>query len=131
MPPGHSKRLPANLLEHELSQEKASALGRLGRALESSLAAIATFDAAQPHDVAPCTESRRQRAALVREASVVLWHFVIQREACGFRDLRYVLQHYRVPPEVAALMGALPPARVGPASSAADARARRSPVPKA
>ena len=52
--------------------------------------------------------SRQQRAALVREASIALWHFVVQREACGLRDLRYVLRDYRVPREVAAQMGALP-----------------------
>jgi len=49
------------------------------------------------------------RASLVAEASVALWHFVVQREACGLRDIRYVLRDYRVPPEVAARMGALPP----------------------
>jgi hypothetical protein len=49
----------------------------------------------------------------VAEASVALWHFIVQREACGLRDMRYVLRDYRVPPEVAARMGALagPPAR--------------------
>ena len=75
----HRKTLlsPVDLLEDEFAQEKASALGRLGR-------------------------------ALVAEASVALWHFVVQREACGLRDMRYVLRDYRVPPEVAARMGALP-----------------------
>jgi hypothetical protein len=106
MSPGHSKRLPADLLEHEFIQEKASALGRLGRALESSLAALAAFDARHPRSA--CAQSRQQRTALVREASIALWYFVIQREACGLRDLRYVLRDYRVPPEVAAQMGALP-----------------------
>ena len=46
--------------------------------------------------------------ALVTEASVALWQFVVQREACGLRDMRYVLRDYRVPPEVAARMGVLP-----------------------
>ena len=45
------------------------------------------------------------------EASDALWHFVVQREACGLRDLRYVLRDYRVPSEVAARMGALPDER--------------------
>jgi hypothetical protein len=45
---------------------------------------------------------------LVAEASRALWLFVVQREACGLRDLRYVLRDYRVPHEVAARMGALP-----------------------
>jgi hypothetical protein len=107
MSPGQSKRLPADLLEHEFIQEKASALGRLGRALESSLAALAAFDEGRPREAA-CAQSRQQRTALVREASIALWHFVVQREACGLRDLRYVLRDYRVPREVAAQMGALP-----------------------
>ena len=45
---------------------------------------------------------------LVAEASRALWLFVVQREACGLRDLRYVLRDYRVPHEVAARMGAQP-----------------------
>jgi len=49
-----------------------------------------------------------RRASLVAEASRALWLFVVQREACGLRDLRYVLRDYRVPHEVAARMGALP-----------------------
>jgi hypothetical protein len=53
-------------------------------------------------------ECRQLRASLVAEASRALWHFVVQREACGLRDLRYVLRDYRVPREVAARMGALP-----------------------
>ncbi len=101
-------RSPADLLEHEFAQEKASALGRLGRALEARLHAIATFDAQHPRAAARTAEIRQLRAALVMEASVALWHFVVQREACGLRDMRHVLRDYRVPPEVAARMGAAP-----------------------
>jgi hypothetical protein len=96
---------PADLLEHELAQEKASALGRLGRALEAALAALAEFDA-EPADGA--SDRRTLRASLVAEASLALWYFVVQREACGLRDLRAVLRDYRVPAEVAARMGVLP-----------------------
>jgi hypothetical protein len=98
---------PIDLLEHEFAQEKASALGRLGRALEVALAALAAFDAGERR-AAPAAERGEQRAVLVAEASVALWHFVVQREACGLRDLRYVLRDYRVPAEVAARMGVLP-----------------------
>jgi hypothetical protein len=93
-----------DLLEDEFAQEKASALGRLGRALEAALAALAAFDADERH-AAPAAERGEQRAALVAEASVALWHFAVQREACGLRDLRAVLRDYRVPAEVAARMG--------------------------
>jgi hypothetical protein len=97
---------PADLLEHELAQEKATALGRLGRALEAALAALAEFDATTP-DVTPA-DRRKLRAPLVAQASLALWYFVVQREVCGLRDLRAVLRDYRVPPEVAARMGVQP-----------------------
>ena len=45
------------------------------------------------------------RAALVQRASVALWHFVVQREACGLRGMRDVLRAYRVPAEVAVQNG--------------------------
>ena len=97
---------PAELLADEFLQEKASALGRLGRAFEASLAALAAFDAGR-RLASSTAESRQMRASLVAEASLALWHFVVQREACGLRDLRYVLRDYRVPPEVSARMGAV------------------------
>jgi hypothetical protein len=106
--PARPVKSPAELLEHEFAQEKASALGRLGRALEASLAALAAFDA--DHPAAAAADLRSARAVLVAQASVALWHFVVQREACGLRDLRCVLRDYRVPAEVAARMGALAPA---------------------
>jgi hypothetical protein len=105
MPPRRINQSPADLLEHEFAQEMASALGRLGRALEAALAALAEFDRG---DTDPSSERRQQRSVLVAQASVALWHFVVQREACGLRDMRHVLRDYRVPPEVAARMGVLP-----------------------
>jgi hypothetical protein len=99
-------RTPTDLLEHEFAQERASALGRLGRALEAALAALARFDAECPSERSG--EWRRLRASLAAEASVALWQFVVQREACGLRDMRQVLRDYQVPPEVAARMGVLP-----------------------
>ena len=106
------KQSPADLLAHEFAQEKASALGRLGRALEAALATLAAFDG-DASTCAPAPDHRQRRNALVAQASVALWHFVVQREACDMRDIRHVLRDYRVPPEVAARMGMLPtePAR--------------------
>jgi len=98
---------PAELLEHEFAQERASALGRLGRALEAALAAIAEFDAGRQPETGSM-DHRQARAGLVAQASLALWHFAVQREACGLRDIRQVLRDYRVPPEVAARMGAWP-----------------------
>ena len=102
-----SRQSPAEVLADEFRQERAAALGRLGRALEGSLAALARFDADHSQAVS-AAECRQVRASLVAEASRALWHFVVQREACGLRDLRYVLRDYRVPREVAARMGAVP-----------------------
>jgi len=107
MPPRRIKQLPADVLADEFGREKASALGRLGRAVEAALAALAEFDAGHSHQPR-AAEERQLRASLVAEASAALWHFVVQREACGLRDIRYVLRDYRVPPEVAARMGASP-----------------------
>ena len=90
---------PVAALELEFAQERASALGRLGRALEQALFALSRVDAA-----------RADRKRLVEEASLALWHFVVQREACGLRDLSAVLRNYRVPREVAARMGVIPAA---------------------
>src|SRR6266478_3634846 len=106
MPQRRTKHSPADALADEFAREKASALGRLGRALEATLAALAEFDAGHSRATS-AAEDRQLRASLVAEASVALWHFVVQREACGLRDMRYVLRDYRVPQEVYARMGAI------------------------
>jgi hypothetical protein len=102
------RKSPAGALDYEIAQETASALGRHGRALEAALKALADFDAADPK---PETPDRTARAALVAEASQALWHFIVQREACGLRDFGMVVRMYRVPAEVQHRMGAFPPRR--------------------
>ena len=96
---------PAGALDYEIAQEKASTLGRLGRALEAALAALKEFDA---RAIEPTAEIRRERNALVAEAGYALWLFVVQREALGLRDSRQVMRDYAVPPEVQGRMGLLP-----------------------
>ena len=96
---------PAAALDYEIAQEKASTLGRLGRALESALAALREFDA-EPRELSP--DARRGRRALVDSAGHALWLFVVQREALGLRDSRQVMRDYAVPPEVQGRMGMLP-----------------------
>ena len=102
---------PDNALDYEIAREQAAALGRLGRALETALSALADFEAGQgePADGNPVPAAARaaQRARLVREASHALWCFIVQREARGLRDPRPVLRDYRVPAEVHNRMGAL------------------------
>ena len=89
-------------LDYEIAQEKASALGRLGRGLEAALAALRDFDA-QPSE--PTAERRNARRALVAEAGHALWLFVVQREALGLRDTRQLMRDYRVPARSAAPHG--------------------------
>jgi hypothetical protein len=111
MPERSINSRPADLLEHEFAQERASALGRQGRALEAALAALFDLGDGGPAVQFPA-EQRERREALVEGASIVLWHFIVQREACGLRDMRNVLRDYRVPTEVAARMGAAPASAV-------------------
>jgi hypothetical protein len=92
-------------LDYEIAHEKASTLGRLGRRLESALAALKAFDAQATEATA---ETRGARKALVAEAGHALWLFVVQREALGLRDSRQVMRDYGVPPDVQGRMGMLP-----------------------
>jgi hypothetical protein len=102
-PQGHSTKMPAVALGYEIAQEQASALlGRLGRALETALAALAEHDTA-----GAATDMHRKQ--LVQQTSEALWCFIVQREACGLRDPRPVIRDYRVPAEVYARMGARGP----------------------
>ena len=90
-------------LDYEVAQEQAAALGRAGRALETTLAALCEHD----RDGQAADATRRE---LVAEASEALWRLVIQRECCGLRDSRAVMRDYRVPQEVQNGMGI---ARIG------------------
>jgi hypothetical protein len=97
-------RTPAAALDYEIAQEMAAALGRHGRRLERSLLVLAQFDETVTVD----GQSRdRERRILVADAGDALWHFMVQREACGLRDSRQVMRDYRVPPEVQYRMGIL------------------------
>jgi hypothetical protein len=87
-------------LEYEIAQERASALGRLGRRLETALAALAACPRTAHSD-------RKIRDHLVEQAGYALWLFVVQREACGLNKSAHVLQDYGVPNEVYARMGPL------------------------
>jgi hypothetical protein len=101
-PPSSSSRSTGvAALDYEIAQEKVSALGRAGRALEAALAALAGCD--QEHDREH--DNGAARARLVQEASYALWCYMVQREAIGLRDPRPVLRDYRVPAEVQNRMG--------------------------
>ncbi len=99
-------RVPVDVLAYELAEEKASALGRMGRALEQALANLRAFDAAHPRADTPVS-TQQARRTLVREAGHALWMFVVQREACGLRNNRMLMRDYNVPGEVQHSMGPL------------------------
>jgi hypothetical protein len=106
---------PTLALDYEIAQEIASALGRLGHALELTLQALAAFDGAHDRDGLTPNE-REQRRTLVANAGVALWQFVVQREACGLRDTRQIMRDYGVPTEVQYRMGASVPRSKSPGS---------------
>ena len=90
---------PVDVLNYEIVQEQAAALGRMGRALETALARLREFDDAHPRAGAPAS-TQQARRTLVMEAGHALWMLVVQREACGLRDSRIVMRHHNVPAEV-------------------------------
>jgi Family of unknown function (DUF6665) len=94
---------PNAALEYEIVREQASSLGRLGRRLEAALAALHAFDASHAR-----ARHSREREALLAEAGNLLWHFIVQREACGLRDSARVMQDYGVPNDVRVRMGVFP-----------------------
>ena len=97
-------------LTHEMAEERASALARLGRRLEAALAALAACPKTPDGD-------RKIRDGLVEQAGYALWLFVVQREACGLRKIDHVIQVYGVPNEVVARMGPLATPSVRPAKT--------------
>lgn len=109
LPPWLRTENPAAALDYEIAREKASALGRLGRRLETALAALAAFDAESKDEgfASPATRNE-QRKELVAAAGEVLWSFIVQREACGLRDSARAMRDYGVPAEVRLRMGILP-----------------------
>jgi hypothetical protein len=104
-------------LEYEIAEERASALGRLGRRLEAALTALAACPRTANTD-------RKIRNRLVEQAGYALWLLVVQREACGLNNTAHVLQVYRVPNEVVARMGPLATPGVDPAKTIAVEAAR-------
>jgi hypothetical protein len=98
------RRASVDVLDYEIAQDSAAALGRMGRALEEALATLREFDADNPRSGAPAS-AQKERRTLVTEAGHALWMFVVQREACGLRDSRTVMRDYNVPGEVQRCMG--------------------------
>lgn len=92
-----------DVLEYEVMQEKASTLGRVTEAFETSLAAFRAFEAEDESRPGEGDEGRRE--ALLDAAAEAMWEFVVQREACGLRNTEAVLRDYRVPAVLRLRMG--------------------------
>jgi hypothetical protein len=83
-------------LDYEIAGEQASALGRAGRRVEESLAALSA-----------CDEPGTTREALLREATQAVWAYFVQREMIGFRRHDDAVRLYGIPGEVLARLGAI------------------------
>jgi hypothetical protein len=104
---GMSLRMPRNLttspraetslslLEGEIAQERALALGRTGREVETSLARL--------NEIAPDAPERPRLLAAAADAA---WRYFVQREACGLLDHTQAIADYAIPREVLARVGA-------------------------
>jgi hypothetical protein len=78
-------------LEYELQQERAAALGRTGKRVEQTIAALEAGAGVEDE--------------LLDHAASAVWHYMIVRDALGFHDHAAVLALYRVPPRVMARVG--------------------------
>lgn len=79
---------PVTVLDHELREEMASALGRAGRRLEAALRRLDD-------------SSEVDRPAHVAEARDALWCLLVQRDAVGLRDgAALLVAHYGIPADV-------------------------------
>ena len=93
--PARSGASDLSPLEAEVMSEKAAALAQSGRRVEAALAALSA---------SPAAENRPQ---LLRAAADAVYGFFIQREIIGLRDHRGVIEHYAIPREVLARLGAV------------------------
>jgi hypothetical protein len=92
-----------DVIQQELAEERAGALGRAGRRLEQALESFRGCET----NAAPDADTKRDR--LLWELAERVHAFVVQREACGLRDSRHVLKHFDIPREALARVGARRP----------------------
>jgi hypothetical protein len=98
MPQSLTKRLGLEtgeaVLRHELLQEQAASLGRMGEKLEKALATLRTHEGAVG------------RPEKLKAAADAAWCFFVQREVLGLRDRAAVVAQYAIPREVMNRIGA-------------------------
>jgi hypothetical protein len=96
MPQSLLKRLggdPADAaLQHELLEEQAATLGRMGRKAEAALAALRAHEG-------------EGRGEALKAAADAVWCFFVQRDVMGLRDRARIVADYDIPPEVMARLG--------------------------
>ncbi|MDB5470207.1 MAG: hypothetical protein JWR84_1767 [Caulobacter sp.] len=78
-------------LEAELAGESASALGRLGKAVEQALAAL---------------REQADDPGRLKAAADAVWRYFVQREVMGLRDHRPAIRDYAIPRPVLLRLGA-------------------------
>ncbi|WP_413712529.1 DUF6665 family protein [Rhizobium sp. Rhizsp82] len=88
------------VLEYELAAERASSLGRQGLSVEQALCSLMTAE----EKGVPVAE----REQLVDTAAQAVWALFVQRDICGLRNTRDVIQRYGIPNHVLARLGAAP-----------------------
>lgn len=88
-------RTGIDVLDHELAQEVASALGHAGRRAEECLNRLAHHKG-----------SRVERDKLLRQAASAVHAYFIQREVCGLRKHDDVVRSLAIPKAVLVRLGA-------------------------
>jgi hypothetical protein len=78
---------------HEIVEEQAAALGRMGRKAEAALAALRAHEG-------------EGRAEVLKVAADAVWCFFVQREVMGLRDRAQIVADYQIPREVMVRLGA-------------------------
>jgi hypothetical protein len=91
--PARPKPSDISPLEAEVMAEQAAALAHSGRRVETALAALAEAGGGE-------------RPQALKAAADAVYGFFIQREIVGMRDHRGVIEHYAIPREVLARLGA-------------------------
>ena len=94
-------RTPRPPLEIELAAERAGALGRSGRRLQSALDRLREFDRC----AGPEQPDSPVRARLVDVAAQALWCHIVQRESLGLTEADRVAADYGVSREVLRRVG--------------------------
>lgn len=96
-PQGFRFQTGASILDYELQEERAHALGAAGRKVEQALARL--------NDEAVVAAEGRE--AVLKAAAYEVWKFFIHRESCGIRDHKPVIEHFGIPRAVLARLGAM------------------------